>query len=559
MVVSMNKTEMQKTYPSAEVEPKWSLPDSINTGPLFAMYLLLGAKVTDSPGGRRSHVSLIIDDKEHVMTTEDYNFALQLSQNWITGFLDRKGYYCDSWEKMRTLLLAAPSSIVDAIRWMQDDAFATYDPGETRSKIFWLFPDNGACGHYRSETPHNYMKNNFQDEFHSEIASFVNYKALTYFEAIVYSRIPSHHIMAMMQNLSLENKVMVWETDDDLLNIPDWSISKMMVPQDLKNLFETCRDMADIIFVTTEHLKTQIGRPAITHVAPNMIDMNRFTNILGKQRPLTKQYSGYFPRRVKQINGNHCKFFNKKGVELSDELMEKFKTDYQPVRILWSGSNTHDADLDQICEAVKMIGDEYGIGIRFFWFGYCPPIFGEMSVMAGNVQPEFTIKNEFSHYMEYLHPVSLADFPKTLSQIAPDFSVCPLLPHEFNKCKSNIKPLEVGAMGVPSIVSDYGPYEFIKNRYDGIKVEHSDDPKILTQRWFIAMSQMIEQRHLREEMAQRIYDRTLNEYSWQTENENRKKWNSLFQIIRKTIEIRRQEKMLRLGPMYPARELEKSM
>lgn len=555
MTISMNRAEMRQTFPSAEVEPKWSLADAIQVGPLFAMYLLLGARVVESPRGQVTHVTLLLDDTEMVLTKEDYEFVQRLAESYITGYLDRKGYHCPDMASMQQLFRSMPSLIVEAIRWMTDDAFATHDVGEARVKIFWLFPDNGASGHYRSERPHMYLDKNFKDDFFSQIASFINYKALTYFDAAIFNRVQGSHILAMLQNLKLENKLIVWETDDDLLNIPDWSISKLLVGQESKDNFETCRNMADIIFVTTEALAKAIDRPEITYVAPNLIDMERFTVILGGQRPLLKQYTGFVPKRVKSMSGAPVKFFNKKGQQLSDELEKKIETEYKPVRILWSGSNTHDADIAQIIPAIEAIGTEYGIGVKFFWFGYCPTIFAEAVMLPGNVAGQMSIKQEYAHYMEYVSPVDLKNFPEMLRRIAPDFAICPLLPHQFNECKSNIKPLEMGAMGVPSVVSDFGPYKFIKHRFDGLKVEHSDDENVLTTRWFAAMSQMIEQRHLRDELAENIYQRVYLDYSWQNDSENRRKWDILFAQIKSKVEVRRAERKLRNEPMFAAREL----
>jgi tetratricopeptide (TPR) repeat protein len=51
-------------------------------------------------------------------------------------------------------------------------------------------------------------------------------------------------------------------------------------------------------------------------------------------------------------------------------------------------------------------------------------------------------------------PASLAD--KFLSGL--DLGLCPLLPSDFNRCRSDAKLLELAARGVPALCSDLGPY-----------------------------------------------------------------------------------------------------
>lgn len=548
----MNPEDIVAQFPGSRVEPKWNLPDCIHTGPLFAMYLLLGGRPVKSPHGRDTHTSIVIDGNEYVLTNEDFEFSQKLASNYITGFLDRHGYTCTDKEALWKLHSAKPSMIVNAIRWMQEDAFATYDIDEYRHKVFWLFPDEGACGWYRSQRPQEYMDKFFKDDFHSDISSFINYKAMTYYDAMFYNRIPTHHIMAMMQNLKLENKVMVWETDDDLLNIPDWSVSKLLVPQDLKDLFVASRDLADIIFTTNETLKERIGRPEITYVAPNLIDTSLFTSIIGQQRSLQKQYVGFKPKRVRTAEGNPIKFVNANGKFMDQEFEDKIESEYKPVRILWSGSNTHDLDLEQIVPAVKVIGEEFGIAVKFFFFGYCPPGIAEIGMLPGNTAPELRVNDKHGYFVEFIPGVPLKQFPEMLRRISPDINLCPIAPHPFNECKSNIKPLEVGAMGVPSIVSDFGPYKFIKHKCDGYKIEHSDDPAVLSTRWAAAIRHLITNKQEREYLGANIQKRVTAEFSWQTDNQNRRLWDGLFNVVKDAIAKRKQENLLRTGPMFPA-------
>lgn len=529
---SHSPTALQKLFPGCTIETKWSLPDAMEHGPFIAMYLILGANITKCPRGVRGFYSITIEGHEYVLHEDDYDFSHKLAQSFIIGYMQMKAINCDSPEDVRGALRAMPALIVDGLRWMKHDATVKNEIAEDRIRAFWMLPDTGACGHYRAHRPFTYMEKEWQKTYFAQLSSYINYKALTYFDTLFYSRVPTMNSMGILQNLKLEGKTLVFETDDDLYNIPEWSYAHKNFTPGVKNMYDTAMGMADLIMTSTETLKERINRPDITHVTPNLIDLDRYQRRASQmQRPMQKQYVGFFPKRVPAENGTALKFFNAAGGELEQIHRIKMEEAYSPIRIIWAGSNTHDKDLDQIVNPVLMLGEKYGIAIRFYFLGYAPPEFIHVIAGPGNTHDgTMAAKPEYSYFMEYVHPVNQEAYPAKLCNLEADIALCPLYRHPFNLSKSNIKPLEMAAAGTPSIVTDYGPYSFIKDGYDGIKVKFTDNETELTASWVNAIESLIRNRQKRIELANNAYNRVREEFSWQSDSPNRQKWDEFFRL-----------------------------
>ena len=61
-------------------------------------------------------------------------------------------------------------------------------------------------------------------------------------------------------------------------------------------------------------------------------------------------------------------------------------------------------------------------------------------------------------HVEWHPPVPFAHYPAKLAQLAADIGVAPLLDTPFNACKSALKALEYGALGMAMIASELAPY-----------------------------------------------------------------------------------------------------
>lgn len=103
------------------------------------------------------------------------------------------------------------------------------------------------------------------------------------------------------------------------------------------------------------------------------------------------------------------------------------------MRVGWAGGISHTGDLAEIRSVVKDLQDE----VEWVFMGMQPD----------GVACEF-------------HPgVPIDQYPAKLAALNLDLAVVPLEINQFNRCKSNLRLLELGACGVPVICTDIDPYQ----------------------------------------------------------------------------------------------------
>lgn len=137
----------------------------------------------------------------------------------------------------------------------------------------------------------------------------------------------------------------------------------------------------------------------------------------------------------------------------------------QKMRVGWAGGSGHTGDLAEIRALVKEMEDE-----------------AEWVFMG--MQPK-DIRCEFHS------GVPIEQYPQKLASLNLDLAVVPLELNQFNRCKSNLRLLELGACGVPVICTDIESYRCdlpvtrVRNRHqDWAKAirSHLADPETLAQR-----------------------------------------------------------------------------
>lgn len=104
-------------------------------------------------------------------------------------------------------------------------------------------------------------------------------------------------------------------------------------------------------------------------------------------------------------------------------------------RVGWAGAQQHSGDLAVILDVVKETAAE----IQWVFFGLC---FEEWLTFG----------------VEVHDPVPFGQYPETLAELNLDLAVAPLAHNRFNQCKSNLKVLEYGALGIPVVCTDIEPY-----------------------------------------------------------------------------------------------------
>lgn len=133
------------------------------------------------------------------------------------------------------------------------------------------------------------------------------------------------------------------------------------------------------------------------------------------------------------------------------------------LRIGWVGAGQHHGDLELVTEVVRQLAPE----VDWVFMGMC----------TDSLRP---LLKEFHGF------VSIADYPKKMAELCLDVAIAPLEDNLFNRCKSNLRLLEYGAMGWPVVCSDVYPYR-------------TDDPPVIRvnntcEEWVSAIRQMFDER-----------------------------------------------------------------
>jgi hypothetical protein len=145
------------------------------------------------------------------------------------------------------------------------------------------------------------------------------------------------------------------------------------------------------------------------------------------------------------------------------------------LRVGWVGAGQHQGDLEIIADVVRELSNE----VDWVFMGMC----------TDGIKP----------YLKEFHGfVSIADYPKKMFELDLDIAIAPLEDNIFNRCKSNLRLLEYGAMGWPVVCSDVHPYR-------------TDDPPVIRVKnssadWIGAI------RSLMDENVRRNYASKLNKW-----------------------------------------------
>jgi GT2 family glycosyltransferase len=106
------------------------------------------------------------------------------------------------------------------------------------------------------------------------------------------------------------------------------------------------------------------------------------------------------------------------------------------LRVGWVGAGQHHGDLEMINSVVR----ELATKVDWVFMGMC----------TDEVKP---LLKEFHGF------VSIGDYPKKMSELDLDIALAPIEDNFFNRCKSNLRLLEYGAVGWPVVCSDVYPYQ----------------------------------------------------------------------------------------------------
>jgi glycosyltransferase involved in cell wall biosynthesis len=319
-------------------------------------------------------------------------------------------------------------------------------------RVLFLVADTSACGYYRCILPAHLLRMhgaNVEYGSHHSLEAFLKY------DIIVAPRQHSADVYEILRFAQWEGKVVSFEIDDDLDSVlqssPAYtsyhpgSPELQMIPKFMK--------MADGMTVTTPEIAKwyyQYNRNIA--IIENYIDFS-----LRDWSAEVSWKTGLPEIKLLPIE---------RPAEFEDNII-----------IGWSGGSTHDADILEMGHGIKRILETHD-NTRF-------AIYASIQT-AQNFASQFQLPMDKVLYIPARH---FLDFPTGLKGI--DIGLAPIIPCQFNLCKSFLKFEEYLAQGATAIGSNVGPYARFNSRHPNtiLTVGKGKDSK---DSWYEAIKYLID-------------------------------------------------------------------
>lgn len=276
--------------------------------------------------------------------------------------------------------------------------------------------------------------------------------------------------------------------------IPFNALKSLIKDRDIKIVYEIDDALTDLPLHHPHYLHFERFRPFIYEYLKNA-DL-----VTVSTEGLKRLYSSYSDKIV--VLNNY----------FSNELITK-KVSFPrfsdgPVKILFSGTITHEPDFKEIEGVLRRILNEFGEAVELLMWG------GTTFTSLSQLNNVKIIDEFYNDYYKYL---------QKLQTIEADFAVIPLNDNVFNRSKSHIKWIEYSACGIPGIYSNIGEYSVsIRNEVTGILVDNNYE------QWYNAIRRFIEDEGFRENIARISYETVHNDFTFE---KNCHLWDKAYRSI----------------------------
>lgn len=283
-----------------------------------------------------------------------------------------------------------------------------------KKKIVAIPGDLFACGHYRVIEPYKKLSTVEHDALQFELYDYVNnnnttieqlYSFLSKYDAVLFQRVFTKEILAMMITLKKIGVKVYMEIDDDLYNVsqtsPAWSTWRK--GSECLNIFTKALSIADCVHVSTPELvNTYFSKANDFEVFYNGIDVS------------SARYSPENSRR---------------GELPADKTI-----------VMWAGSSTHYDSIQEISGVLSQVIPKH----KNVLFALCS-------------NKEFLDMIDIPDEQKvFIEPVKMNEYYNIPSMC--DIGLSPVKLSKFNDGKSELKCLEHGIWGVPVVSSPAAPY-----------------------------------------------------------------------------------------------------
>lgn len=282
--------------------------------------------------------------------------------------------------------------------------------------------------------------------FNSQKQLSIDYQALLMRDIIIVQRdFPSAETMSLLKKLKALGKKLVYETDDAFHLIPE-DHPKAFHRAKAPAIFEFVK-MADVITASTQKLADAFKSYGNVTVLPNRLSATLWNDAL---LSACRQFRAQYPQ--------------------------------DSIRIGLVGGADHAQDLALLKEAIAEIVDQH---LNIDWVVYGDGAANLLKPLVAESRL-ITKKSDFDYRG---HPIRLAE-------MAIDIALVPLVDNEFNQCRSNLKFLEFGFLGIPTIFSNTVSYnQTVIDGKTGLLANNS------TVSWVNAISKLINNANLRRTMG----------------------------------------------------------
>ena len=288
---------------------------------------------------------------------------------------------------------------------------------DKKYKTILLFPsDKNGCGFHRTFVPFNYLTSKGQYDCPAMFAFMFDLNYLARADYVRFQRQVTvqqlkvvREYKRMITQLKSTAKI-VYELDDLVHGIGEHNILayQFYTKTRRNNLIELMK-LSDTVTFSTQFLKDYYSSHFDINnsvVIPNFIPKFMWGN-LGKRDKYNKGKNG-------------------------------------KLRIFWAGSSSHvgkGGDLEFLVPLIKKTANEF----EWVFFGTKPPGLGDLI--------------EFHQWKDFY------EFASGMDDIDADIAIAPIADSEFNYAKSDLKLLEMSAIGLPTICSaignKQGPYDLV--------------------------------------------------------------------------------------------------
>jgi len=404
-------------------------PETMQKGPIHVMRILAGAQCIYQFDGDEDAGLIVSNGNAYRVRQRDLEIYQRTAEAVQHRVLDLNA------------IDAPDAATVETCELVYEMAFnRIYQERRIRPNLvrmfLWSQGKLDACLFYRLTQPAAMLNNRQAEGSLVQCDAFdrLNLQIAPFYDAILVPRMADPTGVGTMQRLQRQGVSIIYETDDLLdENVPEWNPNKQFITPESMIVRKNIRDLADAIFVTTPELRDRLGHPEKTFVLQNALDTRLWPN-----------------EPKKHIEG-------------------------KPIRIMWQGSPTHEADLAKIVDPLKDVMRQCGNTVEVLFWGHVP------KGMYDNVKTKFGAQNvpkkEFEDQLIFEpRRVGMRDFPAVYAELVPDIVVAPLVDCAFNQCKSELKVLEGWALQAPVVASPVAPYKrAIQHNVNGLLAQTKDD------------------------------------------------------------------------------------